>query len=88
MEFLRLIFSSFWVWTGFIILIAAVFGGVQEVVKVCKRSRKITMYRIGERQNVVIENASAQDVDAALYGHGALETEAEQKGKENCTNRE
>ena len=66
MEFLRFIFSSFWVWMGFIILIAAVFGGVQETVKACKRNRKVSGYRVGQRWKLDVENASADDVQHAF----------------------
>ena len=66
MEFLRFIFSSFWVWMGFIILIAAVFGGVQETVKACKRNRKVSGYRVGQRWKLDVENASADDVQRAF----------------------
>lgn len=66
MEFLRFIFSSFWVWMGFIILIATVFGGVQETVKACKRNRKVSGYRVGQRWKLDVENASADDVQRAF----------------------
>ena len=66
MEFLRFIFSSFWVWMGFIILIAAVFGGVQETVKACKRNRKVSGYRVGQRWKLDVENASAEDAQNAF----------------------
>ena len=66
MEFLRFIFSSFWVWMGFIILIAAVFGGVQETVKACKRNRKVSGYRVGQRWKLDVENASADDAHNAF----------------------
>lgn len=66
MEFLRFIFSSFWVWLGFIALIAAVFGGVQETVKACKRNRKVSGYRVGQRWKLDVENASADDAQNAF----------------------
>lgn len=66
MEFLRFIFSSFWVWLGFVILVAVVGGGLTELVKACKRNRKITSYQIGQRWHVQIENASAEDVQQAI----------------------
>ena len=59
MEFLRFIFSSFWVWLGFFILLSMIGGGVIELMKACKRNRKVTGYRIGQRWHVQIENASA-----------------------------
>ena len=47
MEFWRFIFSSFWVWLGFVILVSMVGGGVIELVKACKRNRKVSGYRVG-----------------------------------------
>ena len=66
MEFLRFIFSSFWVWAGFLVLVAAVLNGAAELVKACKRNRKITAYRIGERYHVTVENATGRDAAAAV----------------------
>lgn len=66
MEFWRFIFSSFWVWLGFVVLIATVFGGVQETVKACKRNRKVSGYRVGQRWKLDVENASADDVQHAF----------------------
>lgn len=85
MEFLRFIFSSFWVWMGFIILIAAVFGGVQETVKACKRNRKVSGYRVGQRWKLDVENASADDVQHAFVAvtcapDGEAEQEQEDQG--------
>lgn len=81
MEFLRFIFSSFWVWLGFIILIATVGGGVIELVKACKRGREVTGYRIGERWHVTVKNASGRDVAqafvSAAYAPGGEEQENE-----------
>ena len=66
MEFLRFIFSSFWVWLGFVILLSMIGGGVIELVKVCRRNRKVTGYRIDERWHIEIEDASAADVQQAI----------------------
>ena len=74
MEFLRFIFSSFWVWLGFTILLSLIGGGVLELVKACKRNRKVMAYQIGTRWHVEIENASKDDVRgvmvAAAYAPG------------------
>ena len=66
MVVLQFIFSSFWVWLGFAILVCTVGGVVVEVVKTCKRSRKITAYRIGERWHITIEDASKGDAEQAI----------------------
>ena len=66
MEFWRFIFSSFWVWLGFAILLSMVGGGIIELVKACKRKRKVTGYRIDGRWHIEIEDASAADVQQAI----------------------
>ena len=48
MEFLRFIFSSFWVWLGFVVLVAAAGGAVAEIVKAIRPARKIAVYRTGD----------------------------------------
>ena len=62
MDFLQFIFSSSWVWLGFVILVSMIGGGMIELVKACKRSRKVTGYRVGENWRIEIEDASAADV--------------------------
>lgn len=73
MEFLRFIFSSFWVWLGFVILVSMTGGGVIELVKACKRNRKVTAYRIGDRWHVEVENATKDEAKSimitAAYRH-------------------
>lgn len=66
MEFLRFIFSSFWVWSGFTILLSMIGGGMIELVKACKSNRKVTAYRIGNRWHVQIENASKGEAQHAI----------------------
>jgi len=66
MEFLRFIFSSFWVLCGFMALVALFFSGTIELVKACKRNRKVTAYRIGNRWHVQIENASKGEAQHAI----------------------
>ena len=79
MEFLRFIFSSFWVWAGFLVLVAVVLNGAAELVKACKRNRKITAYRIGERYHVTVENATRKDAAEAVRLQGG-------EGKEGAEN--
>lgn len=89
MEFLRFIFSSFWVWLGFIILVSMVGGGIIELVKACKRNRKVSGYRVGQRWKLDVENASADDVQHAFISvtcapdEGLLEDETGEEGTEN-----
>lgn len=89
MEFLRLIFSSFWVWLGFIILVCAVGGAVVAVVKTCKHSRKITAYRIGERWHITVEDGTAEDVRTTVVslhvGEGIGDGNEQDGTEENAT---
>ena len=57
MEFLRFIFSSFWVWLGFVVLVAAAGGAVVEIVKAIRPARKIAVYRTGDVVRVEVEGA-------------------------------
>ena len=84
MEFLRFIFSSFWVWLGFVILVSMVGGGIIELVKTCKRNRKVSGYRVGQRWKLDVENASADDVQHAFIAVTcAPDGETEPEGEEN-----
>lgn len=79
MEFLRFIFSSFWVWLGFLILVSMIGGGVIELVKACKRNRKVTVVRMGASIHTTIENATKDEaqnaVITAAYAPGGEEQE-------------
>ena len=68
MEFLRFIFSSFWVWAGFLVLVAVVLNGAAELVKACKQNRKVAVYTMGGVRRVEIENATRGDAAAAMRG--------------------
>ena len=83
MEFWRFIFSSFWVWLGFIILVSIVGGGVVELVKACKRNRKVSISRVGKQLRVDVENASEDDAHIAFINvryEPDLEAEQEDQG--------
>lgn len=66
MEFLRFIFSSFWVWLGFMILVSMVGGGMIELAKACKRGRKVTAYQIDRRWRVEVENATKDEAKSIM----------------------
>lgn len=66
MEFLRFIFSSFWVWLGFMLLVSMVGGGVIELVKACKRGRKVTVVKMGASVHTTIENATKDEAQNAV----------------------
>ena len=74
MALLRFLFSRFWVWLEFVILVVMIGGVLVALVKACKRNRKVTAYQIGERWHVEIENATEKDAHhvmiSAAYGHG------------------
>lgn len=66
MEFLRFIFSSFWVWLGFVVLVTAAGETVAEIIKAIRPARKITVYRVGESVCVEVEGASRGDIQMAV----------------------
>lgn len=66
MEFLRFIFSSFWVWLGFVILVGTIGNSIVETVKACKRGRKVSVVKMGACVNTTIENATKDDAQNAV----------------------
>lgn len=75
MEFLRFIFSSFWVWLGFVVLVAAAGGAVVEIVKAIRPARKIAVYRTGDVVRVEVEVAGRGDIPAAVKAAKERDTE-------------
>ena len=75
MEFLRFIFSSFWVWLGFVVLVAAAGGAVAEIVKAIRPARKIAVYRTGDVVRVEVEGAGRGDIPAAAKAAKGRDTE-------------
>lgn len=75
MEFLRFIFSSFWVWLGFVVLVAAAGGAVAEIVKAIRPARKIAVYRTGDVVRVEVEGAGRGDIPAAVKAAKGRDTE-------------
>ena len=75
MEFLRFIFSSFWVWLGFVVLVAAAGGAVVEIVKTIHPARKIAVYRTGDVVRVEVEGAGHRDIPAAVKAAKERDTE-------------
>ncbi len=78
MEFLRFIFSSFWVWLGFVVLVAAAGGAVVEIVKTIHPARKIAVYRTGDVVRVEVEGAGRRDIPAAVKAAKERDTENEE----------
>lgn len=79
--FLRFIFSSFWVWSGTIILVTMVGGVMIAFVKTCKRGRNVTAYRVGERWHIKAENITSRDMQRIMDGELLVEEERDD-GKE------
>lgn len=75
MEVLRFIFSSFWIWLGFVVLIAAAGGAVVEIVKAVHPARKIAVYRTGDVVRVEVEGAGRRDIPAAVKAAKERDTE-------------
>lgn len=91
MKFLQFIFSSFWVWAGFVIMLLVIGGGVIELVKACKpEKRRIETYRDADRLKVTTIGASAKEareahkevVIATYNGYGYKLDENRQSGEE------
>ncbi len=80
MEFLRLIFSSFWAWVGFVLLVGVVLNGTAEIVKACKRNRKVRLYKESGGWAIEIENATSGDAINATLIQKRI---AESSGKED-----
>ena len=81
MEFLRFIFSSFWVWLGFVILVSMIGGGVIELVKACRRNRKVTVVKMGASIHTTIENATKDEAQNAVISE-AYAPDGEEQGNE------
>ncbi len=81
MEFLRFIFSSFWVWLGFLILVSMIGSGVIELVKACKRNRKVTVVKMGASVHTTIENATKDEAQNAVLS-AAYAPNGEEKDNE------
>ncbi len=79
LELVKFILSVFWAWLGFTVLAYTVFAGIVAIINACKRNRKVTAYRIGNRWHIQVENASKEDVMTAIYAPGNL-TDGEGSG--------
>lgn len=66
MDFIRFIFSGFWTWLGFLIMIGAVGEIVVNIAKTAHTPRKIEAYRIGNRRHVQIDGARRADIAETL----------------------
>lgn len=80
MELLELIFTSFWTWLGFIILIAAAGGAVADIIKAARAKKKIDVYKYGGRWRVELEGAGCEEIDTAIQ---AIISAANDQGAED-----
>lgn len=63
MEFIRFIFSSFWVWFGFFLLIFVLGGIILSLVKELRKGKTIRVYPLETGgQGATIERATKADV--------------------------
>lgn len=81
MEFLKFIFSSFWIWLGFVILIVVAGEAVTEIIKTAihrPQQKKVTLHRVGNDMRYEVENAGLPDiVEAVKVANGPTEEATE-----------
>ena len=67
MEFLNFIFSSPWIWLGFLILVCCVLKYMVDLVSALRAKRKVHTFKTSDGSwQVLVENATHNDVEAAM----------------------
>lgn len=67
MEFLKFIFSSPWIWLGFLILVCCVLKYAVDLVNALRAKRKVHTFKTSDDSwQVLVENATHNDVEAAM----------------------
>ena len=67
MEFLKFIFSSPWIWLGFLILVCCVLKYAVDLVNALRAKRKVHTFKTSDGiWQVLVENATHNDVEAAM----------------------
>ena len=67
MEFLKFIFSSPWIWLGFLILVCCVLKYAVDLVNALRAKRKVNTFKTSDGSwQVLVENATHNDVEAAM----------------------
>lgn len=67
MEFLKFIFSSPWIWLGFLILVCCVLKYMVDLVSALRAKRKVHTFKTSDGSwQVLVENATHNDVVAAM----------------------
>lgn len=67
MEFLKFIFSSPWIWLGFLILVCCVLKYMVDLVSALRAKRKVHTFKTSDGSwQVLVENVTHNDVEAAM----------------------
>lgn len=67
MKFLKFIFSSPWIWLGFLILVCCVLKYMVDLVSALRAKRKVHTFKTSDGSwQVLVENATHNDVEAAM----------------------
>lgn len=67
MEFLKFIFSSPWIWLGFLILVCCVLKYMVDLVSALRAKLKVHTFKTSDGSwQVPVENATHNDVEAAM----------------------
>ena len=67
MEFLKFIFSSPWIWLGFLILVCCVLKYTVDLVSALRAKRKVHTFKTSDGSwQVLVENATHNDDEAAM----------------------
>ena len=67
MEFLKFIFSSPWIWLGFLILVCCVLKYAVDLVNALRAKRKVHTFKTSDGSwQVLVVNATHNDVEAAM----------------------
>lgn len=78
MIFFELVFSSFWVWLGFLILAVTACYYTIEAIKAFRVPKKLEAYKIGERWHIEIVGTKLADELKAFMD--SAETEGGENG--------
>lgn len=85
MEFLKFIFSSPWIWLGFLILVCCVLKYMVDLVSALRAKRKVHTFKTSDGSwQVLVENATHNDVEAAMVRQELREHLREQLKDKTC----
>lgn len=76
MQLIQFIFSGFWVWFGFIVLVSLVGKYAVDAIKAARVPKKITAYRAGDRLHIELTGAKLdKELRAILDDKNTIITE-------------